>query len=318
MYKEKRFSEEQLKEADDINIIALARSHGYDVKRITPRSYKIPSYGGLYIKADGSKWNWFSHGKGGGAIQFLMELENKSWVDAVKELLGINNEELPYVEPPSKNIDKKGKLVLPNKNKTYKHIFAYLIQTRNIDSNVVKEFVKNKQLYEDEKNNCVFVGHNESDEPRFASLRGTSLKRFRKDLYGSDKTYPFHREGTNEVLMIFESAIDLMSYMTLVKLYDLKDFKHHMISMGGTSYLPIEYYTNKYPNIKKMILCLDNDEEGHFFSQQIHDRYRDKFQITKHVPVHKDFNEDLINIHNKPIKLDNKETDKCADEEIVI
>jgi hypothetical protein len=189
VYKKKRFSEEQLREASNVNIVALAKSRGYDVRKVTPRSYKIPSYGGLYIKADGTKWNWFSHGKGGGAIQFLMELENKSWVDVVKELLGITHDTLPYVEPPPRDIDVKGKLVLPNRNKTYKHIFAYLIHTRKIDSTVVQEFVNNKQLYEDEKRNCVFVGYKNENEPKYASLRGTGTKQFRKDLWGSDKTY---------------------------------------------------------------------------------------------------------------------------------
>ncbi len=318
MYKEKRFLDEQIRAANNINIIALAKSRGYDVRKITPRSYKIPNYGGLYIKADGAKWNWFSHGKGGGAIQFLMELEGKSWVDAVKELLGITHDELPHIELPPRDIDEKGTLELPRKNSTYKHIFAYLIQTRKIDSTVVQEFVKNKQIYEDEKRNCVFVGYNKENEPKFASLRGTGTKQFRKDLWGSDKTYPFHRKGTNDILLIFESAIDLMSYMTSANIYNVKDFDYHMISMGGTSYLPIEYYINQYPNIKKMILCLDNDEEGHFFSQQIRERYGDKFKISKHVPNGKDFNEDLINLHKQLSDTKNRHMHKCNEEELAI
>lgn len=266
MYKEKRFTQEEIREASSINIVALASSRGYDVIKVTPRSYKIPHYGGLYIKADGSKWNWFSHGKGGGAIQFLMELEGKTWLESVKELLGITHDELPFIEPPPMNIDQKGELVSPKENTTYKHIFAYLIKTRKIDSSVVQEFVKNKQLYEDERKNCVFVGYDEEKSPRFISLRGTGTKKFRKDLWGSDKTYPFHKKGSNDTLVVFESAIDLMSYLTLIKRYNVNPMKHHMLSMGGTSYLPIDYYTSKYPNIKKMILCLDNDDEGHFFT----------------------------------------------------
>ncbi len=318
VYKEKRFTNNQIQEANSINIIALASSRGYDVKKITPQSYKIPHYGGLYIKADGTKWNWFSHGKGGGAIQFLMELEGKTWVESVKELLGITHDDLPYVEPPPKDIDKKGELILPKKNSTYRHIFAYLIKTRKIDSKVVQEFVKNKQLYEDERRNCVFVGYDEEKNPRFISLRGTGNKRYRKDLWGSDKTYPFHREGTNDTLLIFESAIDLMSYMTLAKLHKITDFYYHMISMGGTSYLPIDYYTNKYPNIKKMILCLDNDDEGHFFSQQIRERYSERFHITKHVPTFKDFNEDLVNSHKKQDMIKNKALNKCKEKDLAI
>lgn len=318
MYREKRFTEEQIQDANSINIIALATSRGYDVKKITPRSYKIPHYGGLYIKADGTKWNWFTHGKGGGAIQFLMELEGKTWVESVKELLGITHDELPYIEPPPKDIEEKGELILPKKNNTYKHIFAYLIKTRKIDSKVVQEFVKNKQLYEDERRNCVFVGYDDDKNPKFISLRGTGDKRYRKDLWGSDKTYPFHKEGKNDKLLIFESAIDLMSYVTLAKIHNIKDFDYHMISMGGTSYLPIDYYTSKHPNIKKMILCLDNDDEGHFFSQQIRERYGDSFHISKHVPTLKDFNEDLINIHKVQAISKNEESNRSKEEDLAI
>jgi hypothetical protein len=106
--------------------------------------------------------------------------------------------------------------------------------------------------------------------------------------------------------------------MTLAKIQEVRDFNYHMISMGGTSYLPIEYYTNKHPTIKKMILCLDNDEEGHFFSWQIRERYGKDFQISKHVPVHKDFNEDLINTHEHLKDAENKKFDRCNEEELAI
>lgn len=316
MYKEKRFTEEEIGQASGINIVALASSRGYDVKKVSPRSYKIPSYGGLYIRADGSKWNWFSHGKGGGAIQFLMALEEKTWVESVKELLGITHDELPFIEPPPKDIDEKGELVPPKKNSTYKHIFAYLIKTRKIDSAVVQAFVKNKQLYEDERRNCVFVGYDEEKQARFISLRGTGNKRYRKDLWGSDKTYPFHKVGENDTLVIFESAIDLMSYLTLIQLHQVGNIKHHMLSMGGTAYLPIDYYTRKYPTIKRMILCLDNDDEGHFFSQQIRERYGDRFHIAKHSPVNKDFNEDLIQFHQQETLDKNHDLEENKSEEM--
>ncbi|WDV44095.1 DUF3991 domain-containing protein [Clostridiaceae bacterium M8S5] len=317
MYKEKRFTDQHINQANSINIVSLAMSRGYDVIKISPRSYKIPHFGGLYLKADGTKWNWFTRGKGGGPIQFLMQLENKTWVESMNELLGITHDELPYIEPPPKDADVKGELVLPKKNETYKHIFAYLINNRKIDSKVVQEFVKNKQLYEDIKRNCVFVGYDDNNTPKYVSQRGTGYKKFRKDLWGSDKTYPFHRRGTSDTLLIFESPIDLMSYISLSKLYDIKDFNYHMISMGGTAYLPIDYYTNKYKDIKKMILCLDNDEEGHFFSQLIREKYRDRFDISRHVPIDKDFNDDL-KTHLKELEVPKNSIEEITHDEVEV
>lgn len=291
----KRFTENQIYQANHVNIIAYAMSRGYDVKRISPRSYKIPGYGGLYINADGHKWNCFSRATGGGPVQFVMEMDHLSWVDAVKELIGLSEDELPFVEPPAKDFEVKDDLVLPEKNQTFKHIFAYLIKTRKIDKDIVSEFVKSKKLYEDTYKNCVFVGYDEEDNPKFASVRGTNTKkRFRMDIENSDKGYSFCYEGNSDTLCVFESAIDLMSYLTLIKLHGINNFKHHLLSMGGTSYIPIEKYLERNPEIKKITLCLDADDEGQFFAQKIKEKFGEDYEFRMHIPKRKDFNEELV------------------------
>lgn len=291
----KRFTEDQIVQASQVNIIAYAMSRGFEVKRISPRSYKIPGYGGLYINADGQKWNRFSKGSGGGTIQFVIEMEGLSWVDSIKQLLGLSDEELPYVEPPTKDSEVKGTLILPEKNNTYKHIFAYLIKTRKIDADIVSRFVKEKKIYEDTYQNCVFVGYDENEETKFASVRGTNTKRiFRRDIENSDKGYPFCQVGESDTLCVFESAIDLMSYLALIKMHGIDSFNHHLISMGGTSYIPIDKYLERNSKISKLILCLDSDDEGHFFSQKIKERFGDDYEICCHLPKGKDFNEELI------------------------
>lgn len=291
----RRFTDEQIEQANNINIIAYAKSRGFNIKKISPKSYKIPGYGGLFINADGHSWNCFSKGTGGGIIQFVMEMEGKTWVETIRQLLGISHNELPYIIQPPKEIEIKGDLELPKKNNTYKHIFAYLIKTRKLDADIVNQFVKDKKIYEDINYNCVFVGYDKDNNPRFASVRGTNTrKKFRRDIENSDKGYPFCLEGKSDTLLIFESAIDLMSYLTLLKLYGVSKFNHHMISMGGTSYIAIEKYLEKNSTISKLILCLDSDDEGNFFSQKIRDRYSERYEIARHIPKGKDFNEELV------------------------
>ena len=295
----RRFTDEEIAQASGINIIAYASSRGFDVKKISPRSYKIPGYGGLYINADGCKWNCFSKGTGGGTIQFVMEMEGKTWVESVKQLLGISYDELAYI---------------PEKNDTYKHIFAYLIKTRKLDKDVISQFVKDKKIYEDTHNNCVFVGYDEKSNLRFASVRGTNInKKFRRDIENSDKGYPFCVNGTSDTLLIFEAPIDLMSYMTLLKLHGISNFNHHMISMGGTSYIPIEKYLKRYPEITNITLCLDSDDEGNFFSQKIREKFGDDYEISKHIPKGKDFNEELIDV----IKNSTSMTVKASESTII-
>ncbi|MGV8150045.1 MAG: DUF3991 domain-containing protein [Alkaliphilus sp.] len=294
----KKFTTEQIIQATNVSIIDYVKDNGYEMKKVTG-SYKIPGFGGLYINEAGDMWNRFSdENSGGGIVQFVMEMENKTWVEAIKKLLGSSyneNSSIPQREPKM-----RGKLVLPKKNDNYKHLFAYLIKTRKIDKEIVSRFVKEKKIYEDTNRNCVFVGYDEEDSPRYASLRGTNTNvRFCGDVKNSDKGYPFCQTGTSNKLLIFESAIDLLSFLTILKMRGIVNFNHHMVSLGGMSYLPIEKYLDKHKNITNIITCLDADVEGQAFAQRIREKFGKKYEMASHLPEEKDFNEELIVVLSK-------------------
>jgi hypothetical protein len=293
-----RFTNEQIALAESVNIISYAESIGYTVKQVTPKSFKIEGYGGLYIHGNGHKWNWFSQNKGGGAIQFVIEMEGKTWVEAMKRLLNMNNEIVSYTPPKIEKKEEKGEFILPEKKSTFKHIFAYLINTRGIDKEIVYDFVKKDKVYENKYRSCVFIGYDKGAQVKYASVRSTNTtgKSFRCDVKNSDKTYPFCSLGTNDTVCVFEAPIDLMSYLTLIKKYNIKDFESHCISLGGVADKALEYYLKENPNITKIMLCLDNDEAGHFACQQIREKYRDTYKILRHLPEGKDFNEQLLNM----------------------
>lgn len=292
------FTDEQIEQANRVNLIAYARSRGHDLKRISNNSYKLPGYGGFFISGDGSKWNWFSQNKGGGAIQFVMEMEGKSWVDSVKELLGISHDELLVVVPKVKDIEPKGKLVLPDKNDTYKHLFAYLIKSRHIDKKVVTEFVDKKMLYEDKNRNCVFVGFNDKNEPVYANRRSarTVGETFKGDVRNSDKSWPFYYKGSSNTVCVFEAPIDLMSYLSLLKVHVIEEFEHHLISLGGVTDKALQTFLKQNKKIDTIMLCLDNDQAGHDACSQINEKYGDDYKLLRHKPKGKDFNEDLVGI----------------------
>jgi hypothetical protein len=44
------------------------------------------------------------------------------------------------------------------------------------------------------------------------------------------------------------------------------------------------------------MLCLDNDEAGHFACQQFNEKYHENYKLLRHSPTGKDFNEDLLTI----------------------
>ena len=292
-----RFTDEEVRRADSVDILSYASSAGYRVKKVSAKSYKIEGYGGLYIDLSGQKWNWFSQGKGGGPVQFVMEMEGKTWVEAVKQLLGIDRTKISITSPAaSDDIQEKGEFILPEKNKTFKHIFAYLIQTRCIDKDIVYHFVKEGKIFENIHKSCVFVGYDNAGNARYANIRSTNTtgKSFRCDVKNSDKAYPFSFTGTGDTVYVFESPIDLLSYLSLLKLHKVQGFDYHCISLGGVADKALEYYLGQHPEIQNIMLCLDNDEAGHFSCEQIHNRFKDGYKIQRHLPKGKDFNEDLV------------------------
>ncbi|WP_430885106.1 DUF3991 and toprim domain-containing protein [Fusibacter sp. JL216-2] len=291
----KRFTEAEINEANSINLIAYAEKIGLNLKKVGS-SYKVKDYGGLYIDATGAKWNWFSKDTGGGPIQFVMEMEGKNWVDAVYTLLG--TEKSDFTPRPEPIDDEKGAFVLPDKNDTYKHVIAYLIQSRGIDKEVVYDFISQDKLYENTHRSCVFVGYDGKQEPKYASVRSTNTRgnSYRGDVKNSDKAFPFSYEGSSTTVCVFESPIDLMSYSTLLEYHGIQSFDHHMISLGGVADRALDYYLKLHPEINRIMLCLDNDEAGHFACQQFHEKYHENYKLLRHSPTGKDFNEDLLAI----------------------
>lgn len=227
-----------------------------------------------------------------------MEIENRSWVDAVKILIAKTdevgkNELLECIEE-----EPKGELILPEINTDFNHIFDYLINSRGIDKKIVYEFVKNHKIYENKQGSCVFVGYDKEKVPRYASIRSThtTRKSFRGDVKDSDKSYSFCMEGKNDSLCVFEAPIDLMSYLTLLKMHQVKIFDNHCISLGGVSDKALEHYLKENPNIKNIVLCLDDDKAGHFACENISEKYSDNYKIQRHIPEGKDFNEEILNM----------------------
>ena len=60
---------------------------------------------------------------------------------------------------PEPNLEAPKQLVIPEKNDTMKRVYAYLMQKRYIDRDILSFFAKRGTLYESkEHHNAVFVG----------------------------------------------------------------------------------------------------------------------------------------------------------------
>ena len=297
------YTPDQIKQADTVSILAYARQHGYQPKRVG-QNYKIPGYGGLYINDAKNCFNCFSSDKGGGPIQFVMFMEGLEWKYAVAKLLDIEpvtySREMGHIKGKVKTDTVPPFFNLPAHGKTMNHVFAYLINTRKLDKDVVYDFVKQKMLYENDYGSCVFVGYDENHVPRCASIRGTGGKEFKQDVTGSRKEYFFRKEGSNDTLNVFEAAIDLMSYITLqkrqsplVKSHDLDD---HYVALGCLDFAAMHCYLRQHPAVRRIRICLDNDVHGRKAAAALYYQYSNRYAVRLDRPKGKDWNEDLVKL----------------------
>jgi len=95
-------------------------------------------------------------------------------------------------------------------------------------------------------------------------------------------------------LYAFESAIDLLSFLTLVEAGEIKaDIENSvLLSLGGVK--PEVLYTclNAYEVAERVFLCVDNDEAGENFLNGF--RGIEGFTELRPKSIYKDWNDQLL------------------------
>ena len=251
------------------------------------------------LKISNGKWCWWSRNIGGtNALDYLTRVEGLSFLDAVQRILG----ELPCVPPtPMRTAPLlKTEFTLPPKHADTRRVFAYL-RSRGVDAEIINHCIKHGLLYESaQHHNCVFVGF-AGDRPAYAMQRGTLQdKRFVGEVVGSDKRYSFAvpiTPGDSPTRCSFESAIDALSYLTLLKQRGRDWRKANTLSLGGVGkedwQLPpaLSRYLKAAPHITRIVLCLDNDEPGRKAAAVLKELLRG-YEVIDRPPVRgKDYND---------------------------
>jgi len=205
-----RFTDEQLELANRVNLVELLRRSGYKLTR-SGSEYNWESPTGK-VSIRGNSWYHQYERTGGKPIGFLMRFEDMEFKDAVLFLL---SEQGLRVETEEK-LRKKKPFELPPKNHDLRRVYAYLINTRFLDREIVDYFVHEGLIYEDAQyHNAVFVGLDEEGVPRHASKRGTGRKStYKGNTAGSDERYCFRYTGKGNEVYVFESPIDMLAYLS--------------------------------------------------------------------------------------------------------
>ena len=153
-------------------------------------------------------------------------------------------------------------------------------------------------------------GYNEKNEAKFACVRATNSTRYMHDCKGSSKKYSFKLLSQNDDynLHLFESAIDLLSYATLLKNRGINYKNFNLMSLSGVyqpakileqSKIPVvlENYLKNNSKIRKIILHLDSDLAGRNATTALQFVLKNKYEIEdKPPPSGKDFNDYLCNL----------------------
>lgn len=259
------------------------------------------------IRISNGLWNWFSRGVGGkNAVSYLMKVKNYSFLDAIQTIIGNVGVKQPVIYREEKK--EKTEFVLPLKSINSERAKRYLVK-RGIDLEIINECINSGLIYESEPNhNVVFLGTDEEKKYKYAFFRGTNDTRFMGESKGSDKAYTFRLLSNNESerVHLFESAIDLLSYATLLKMKNIDWKNENMISLGGVNKPSEEQEVNdKIPiaiikflennsNIKQIYLHFDNDEIGEKASKALMEKLSNKYEvIDNRPPVGKDCNDYL-------------------------
>lgn len=297
---------EQIERAKQMDLLTYLRYYEpHELVRFSSNVYTTRTNDSL--KISNGKWYWWSRNIGGrSALDYLIKVRGMSFPEAVIQIDGHKVVVPPISSKKQKTVESK-RLLLPEKNKNNDRVIAYLLR-RGINREIIDYCIRTGRLYESRNyHNAVFVGFDRSDNPRYATLRGTLRKRFMWEVNGSDKHFSFSIPSGKESskLHLFESAIDLLSYCT-IELLSGRDWQQdNCLSLAGV-YMPkkivgesklpaaLTQYLKDFSKINKIALHLDNDMAGRLAAKTIKAIIPLPYAVSDEPPKHgKDYNDCL-------------------------
>lgn len=272
---------EQIQRAKQMDLLTYLQYYEpHELVRFSGNVYTTRSHDSL--KISNGKWNWWSRGIGGrSALDYLIKVRSMTFPEAVLQIDGQTAITPPVPSRNHEPVEPK-KLLLPEKNENNDRVIAYLTN-RGIHSTLIDYCLSTGRLYESRPyHNAVFVGFDRKGTPMYATLRGTSNRRYMGEANGSDKHFSFSipSREENHRLHLFESSIDLLSFCTL-ELLSNKDWRQeNCLSLAGV-YQPkknisestppaaLMQFLKDFSQIKEITLHLDNDTAGRLAAETI-------------------------------------------------
>ena len=298
---------ELIEKARQVDIITyLNRYEPGELVQIRGDVYTIRSHDSIKISIKTGKWMRWATGDGGHtAIDYLVKVQGMTLQDAVRLLTADAN------TPPQKQQDaapvEPKEFVLPEPNTDEARVIAYLI-ARGIDPQLIGYCISKGYLYEDaQRHNCVFVGVDSGGIARNAMLRSSnSNSTFLREWDSSDKrcTFSILTNRSARTVCLFESCIDLLSYITLATMRKEEWHGINYVSLNGIYFSQndqqskppqaLEQYLQDYPCTKELHICVDNDFAGHKCLKLLQTLYAKEYAVVPDLPKEKDYNAQIM------------------------
>lgn len=288
----------------------MERAFPDNLKREGSKGYRLRDHDSVTIS--GGLWKrWATGDRGSTALDYLIKVENRPFTECVAELVDLFNiEQGTDIEPytPERRVlpvtQNEKKLITPKWNSNCTATWDYLVNQRKLDKATVyfclqKGYIKETRDW----NNAAFIGYGykNKDKMKYVMKRGT-IGKFRGECSGSDKRYPFRLVNEkNKIVHLYESPIDLLSYVSLRRMENIPVKDENFLSLGGVSgdansrEIPVgldEYL--KTIDTETVVLNLDYDKAGLLAGDNISKQLGGELDVEwEYPPAGKDYNEFL-------------------------
>lgn len=302
----KYISPEKLTEVKKIDLLTyLYNYEPNELIRYGRDAFGTKTHSSLTIR--NGLWTWWVKGIGGRtALDYLIKVEDMDFIDAALLIDECITQSPPSAKKMRICLYDKMNFRLPPASPFPSQMYSYLIDERHIDREIVTYYFQRDKIFEAKNDHAViFVGYNDDNKACFASKRSIT-NTVRRNISGSDKRFSFRLDNdSSQVVHIFESPIDLMSFQTLQKMKKQNWNEDNYLSIGGAlltgndiskSEIPValQWFLMSHPQIKTLVLYLDNDRAGMETSEQIKYHLSDRYEILDYRPKYcKDMNEIL-------------------------
>ena len=267
---------ERIRQARQTNLVKWLRLNNEPLKQAGQWWY---IEGNDSLRIQGNKWYRNSQDRGGNTIDFLVDYYCLSPKEAIERL----------TQSSGHNADRKCGVKEKNKNMLshipgsfdfnsislagdQRRVIAYLSKTRGIPAAIVLHEIKKGQLLQEAQTaNAIFVMTNEDGDIVGVEITGTlSFQniRFRGLKPGSDTSYAYNvgQRRAPRFILYFESAIDLLSFITIrrdqAKMLDTC----LLMSMAGLKIAVVKKTLSVFgKSLALPVLCVDNDKAGNDF-----------------------------------------------------